>query len=156
MTRKTITLAITLLAMTMVNPARAFCINNKSQHVLRVHMETQNPFGRFAVLFKPNTRGCCSWFHQRCNPTGKRDGLLTFSVRSKSKAKNKVYCATGWMKRVYGTANGEILITESPGSMGGLNCDSRDSFKRRVTQQTYYKRKRRGMPPPIIVPPPPE
>ena len=100
-------------------PAQAFCIDNKSSHTLRVHMETGNPFGKFAVLFKPGEKTCCDWFSQRCNPTRTRDGLLTFSVRTKHKARKKLYCASGWIRRVFGTANGNIVITEKPGSLGG-------------------------------------
>ena len=139
MTRKTTILAIFALAMaggmSGAGPAQAFCIDNKSPHALRVHVETSNPFGKFAVLFEPGDTACCSWFDQRCNPTRVRNGILAFSVRTKQKAENNLYCAAGWTKRVYGTADGTIVITE--------------------TQQTFFKRNR-GMPPPIVVPPPPE
>jgi hypothetical protein len=138
-------------------PARAFCIDNKTPHALRVHMETANPFGKFVELFQPGQRACCAWFSQRCNPTRVRDGMLTFTVRSKSKASRKLYCSSGWARRVYATANGDIVITENPGNLGGLRCDSRDLNRRPVTEQTFLRRHRkRGMPPPIMVPPPPE
>ena len=160
MTHKTTISTIFALAMTGAvigaGPAQAFCIDNKSHHTLRVHLETYNPFGKYVVLFKPGKKGCCGWFNPRCNPTRERNGILTFSVRTKQKAKNKLYCASGWIKRVYATADGDIKITENKGSLGGLRCDSRDSLKRPVTQYTFTKRKKRGMPPPIVVPPPPE
>lgn len=135
-------------------PAKAFCIDNKSPYDLRVHVETNNPFGKYAVLFKPGDSACCSWFNQRCNPTRVRDGILEFSVRTKQKAKKKLFCAAGLTRRVFGTANGNIVITENRGSLGGLRCDSRDFLKRPVTRQTLLRRKNTGMPPPIMVPPP--
>jgi len=41
---------------------------------------------------------------------------------------------------------------EKPGSLGGLGCDSRDFFKRPVTQQSFLKLRKRAIPPPIVVP----
>lgn len=158
MTRKSTILAIFVLAMAGAmagaGPARAFCIDNRSPYAVRVHLETSNPFGTFAVMFKPGEKDCCPWFSQRCNPTRARDGLLMFSVRSKRNAGNNFYCAAGWIRRVYATADGNIVITENRGSLGGLRCDSRDDRKRPVTQQTFLKRKKGGMPPPIVVPRP--
>ena len=155
MTRKSTILAIFLLAMIGAGPAQAFCVDNRSPYELRVHLETSNPLGEFAVLFEPGERRCCAWFSQRCNPTRARDGMLIFTVRTRHDARYKLYCASGWVRRVYGTANGNIEITEQPGSLGGLHCDSRDYYRRPVTQQTFLNRhKKRGMPPPIIVPPP--
>ena len=161
MTRKTAVRLIFALAMAGslagAAPARAFCIDNKTQHALRVHMVTANPMGRFVELFQPRQRACCAWFDQRCNPTRVRDGLLTFTIRSKRKASRKLYCQSGWARQVYATANGDIVITENGSNLGGLQCDSRDLQKRPVTQQTFLQRHRkRGMPPPIVVPPPPE
>ena len=78
--------------------------------------------------------------------------MLTFSVRTKYGAKKNLYCAAGWVKRVYATANGRIVITENLGSLGRLGCDSRDSFKRPVTRQSFLKLRKQGMPPPIVVP----
>ena len=161
MRRRTTISVIFALAMTgaMIGagPARAFCIENQSPYALRVHLKTYNPLGGFAVLFKPGDKKCCSWFDQRCNPPRTREGMLIFSVRSKHKAAKKLYCGSGWNRRVYATADGAILITGNGGSLGGLRCDSRDLLRRPVTQQTFFKRsKKGGMPPPIIVPPPPE
>ena len=78
--------------------------------------------------------------------------MLTFSVLTKYGAKKNLYCAAGWVRRVYATANGRIVITEKPGSLGGLGCDSRNSFKRPVTQQSFLKLRKQGMPPPIVMP----
>ena len=160
MTPKTKNLMIFAVAMTVAmiggGPARAFCIDNKSPHALRVHMQTGNPFGSFVVLFKPGDKGCCPWFTLRCNPTRARSGMLMFSVRSKHNAVKKLFCASGWIKRVYATADGNIVITENGSGIGGLRCESRDHLRRPVTQQTFLKRNRGGMPPPIIVPPPPK
>ena len=139
--------------------AQAFCIDNKTSYPLRVHLETPNPFGEFVELFQPGTRACCAWFNQRCNPTRTREGMLMFSVRSRHKFRLKLFCSSGWLRRVYATATGTIVITENRGSLGGLNCDSRDIQRRPITQQTYlqrYKRQKNRMPPPIVVPPPPE
>jgi len=158
MTRKTILLVIFTMAMTSDGPARAFCIENKSPWALRVHLETSNPFGTFAVLFKPGDRGCCAWFNPRCNPTRDRQGVLMFSVRSKHRGISQRYCSSGWMRGAFATADGNILITENKTSRGGLDCDSRDKMQRPVTHETFVKNsmKKRGLPPPIIVPPPPE
>ena len=161
MTRRIAIPALVLLilmgTLTATGPAHAFCIDNKSPYNLRVHLETPNPFGSFRVLFRAGQKGCCDWFSQRCNPTRERDGMLEFSVRTQTEVKTKRYCATGWIRRVYATADGSILITENKGNIGGLKCDSRDFFNRPVTQQMYFQRKKRGgMPPPIVVPPPPQ
>jgi hypothetical protein len=138
-------------------PAQAFCIDNKTAYPLRVHLENYNPLGKFAEVFNPGDRTCCSWFNQRCNPTRTRNGMLIFSVRTKQKAAKKMYCASGWNRQVFATADGDIVITENGGSLGGLRCDSRDLLRRPVTQQTYLRQlKKRGMPSRIIVPPPPE
>lgn len=136
--------------------AQAFCIDNKTLHPLRVHQETHNPFGKFVQLFEPGTKSCCAWFSQRCNPTRTRDGMLMFTVRSQRNATTELYCASGWVRRLYATANGNIVITEKRGTLGGLECDSRDLYRRPVTLQTYRKHvKKSGLPPAIVVPPPP-
>ena len=143
-------------AMIGARPAQAFCIDNKTASPLRVHLENYNPLGKFTELFNPGERTCCSWFNQRCNPTRTRNGMLVFSVRTKQKAAKQLYCASGWNRQIYATANGNIVITEKRGSLGGLHCDSRDLLRRPVTHRTYMKQlKKTGMPSRIIVPPPP-
>lgn len=161
MTRRGMRLAILVLAaacvMAAAAPARAFCVENRSSHDLRVHLETTNPYGAYAVLFKPGDRACCAWFDRRCNPTRKRDGMLSFSVRSKHRYPNTRYCVSGLMRGAFTTADGSITIVDDRTSRGGLECDSRDGQKKPVTRDTFVRRslKQRGMPPPIIVPPPP-
>ena len=160
MTRKTTFRMLLALAMTGTmmgaGSAKAFCIDNKTSYNLRVNLETPSPYGKFVELFRPGKKACCSWFNQRCNPTRQREGLLMFSVRSKPKARTKLYCASGWTRRIYASASGTIVITENRGSLGGLRCDSRDLSRQKVTQQSFLKHyKKNKMPLPIIVPPRP-
>jgi hypothetical protein len=156
MTHKTTAILITTLTLLGAGPAKAFCIENKTPYALRIHLETFSSYDRFAVLFKPGDISCCHWLTKRCNPTGERDGFLSFSVRAKTASKRKPYCADGWSKRIVATASGKISITERPGTIGGLHCDSRDIFNRPVSKQSTLRRSYKGLPPPIVVPPPPE
>ena len=155
MTRTISALFMVSLACLAANPAQAFCIENKTSYSLRVHLESFSSFKRFRQLFKPGDLACCNWIRKECNPTGNRDGVLAFSIRAKTLKSTVPYCADGWSKQIYATASGRIVVTERPGSIGGLHCDSRDLFQMPVSVRTHFKERRRGLPPPIVVPPRP-
>jgi hypothetical protein len=118
------------------SPAAAYCVENKTTFPLRVQLETYSALGEFKRLLMPGKTACCDWFDRSCNPTAKRDGLLTFSARTEIEAKQKLYCSDGGSTRIYGVGNGTITILETATTIGGLACDSRDAFLRPINKLT--------------------
>jgi hypothetical protein len=65
----------------VTTPASAYCVLNQTKFPLAVVLKTYNPLGEFREVVDPGHKACCDWFDRRCNPSGRREGMVSLSVR---------------------------------------------------------------------------
>jgi hypothetical protein len=64
----------------MAADVHAFCIYNKIDKTILAEQSSGGD-GSFKVNIEPNGKACCNWQTKDCNTSGKRDGIVRFTIR---------------------------------------------------------------------------
>ena len=66
----------------MAADVHAFCVYNQTDITIHVFQTSGDggPFNRFVAVIEPNGKSCCHWSDKGCNTSGKRDGIVGFTI----------------------------------------------------------------------------
>jgi len=109
-----------LTAFLAAGSAEAFCVYNKTDITIHV---VQTKGGAFKKNIPPGGKECCDWQNKDCNPEGKKDSTVRFSV-SRHDAVVEETVAEGEGGFCYSratTADGRLEVV---GSKGNYRCEA--------------------------------